>query len=61
MCLCVRLPTLQGNECGYGPTHDAMAAMLRAKDPSRPVHYEVLDCVCVCVCVCENVCILLSR
>ncbi|KAF5831794.1 glycosyl hydrolases family 2, TIM barrel domain-containing protein [Dunaliella salina] len=36
---CVTLWSL-GNECGYGPAHDAMAAMLRAKDPSRPVQYE---------------------
>ena len=30
-----------GNESGYGPAHDAMAAMLRSVDPSRPIHYEV--------------------
>ncbi|GFH14899.1 Bgal_small_N domain-containing protein, partial [Haematococcus lacustris] len=30
-----------GNESGHGPTHDALAAYLRAKDPSRPIHYEV--------------------
>lgn len=29
-----------GNEAGYGPAHDALAALLRAKDPSRPVAYE---------------------
>ncbi|KAL6763467.1 glycosyl hydrolases family 2, TIM barrel domain-containing protein, partial [Haematococcus lacustris] len=29
-----------GNESGHGPTHDALAAYLRAKDPSRPIHYE---------------------
>lgn len=29
-----------GNESGYGPNHDAMAAWLRAFDPERPVHYE---------------------
>ncbi|KAL1520731.1 hypothetical protein AB1Y20_022299 [Prymnesium parvum] len=29
-----------GNEAGYGPTHDAMAAWCRAHEPSRPVQYE---------------------
>jgi beta-galactosidase len=29
-----------GNESGASPTHVAMAAWLRAFDPSRPVHYE---------------------
>ena len=29
-----------GNESGYGPVHDAMAAWARANDPSRPLHYE---------------------
>jgi beta-galactosidase len=29
-----------GNESGYGPNHDAMAAYLRARDSSRLVHYE---------------------
>ncbi|MFZ9683313.1 MAG: glycoside hydrolase family 2 TIM barrel-domain containing protein, partial [Cephaloticoccus sp.] len=29
-----------GNETGYGPHHDAMAAWVRHRDPSRPVHYE---------------------
>ena len=29
-----------GNESGYGPNHDAMAAWIRAVDPSRPLHYE---------------------
>jgi beta-galactosidase/beta-glucuronidase len=29
-----------GNESGYGPNHDAMAAWVRERDPSRPVHYE---------------------
>jgi beta-galactosidase len=29
-----------GNESGYGPHHDAMAAWTRRADPSRPVHYE---------------------
>ncbi|GBF99412.1 beta-D-galactosidase [Raphidocelis subcapitata] len=29
-----------GNEAGYGPAHDAMAAWLRRRDPTRPVHYE---------------------
>lgn len=30
-----------GNEAGYGPAHDALAAALRRLDPSRPIHYEV--------------------
>jgi beta-galactosidase len=29
-----------GNESGYGPSHDAMAAWIRRVDPSRPLHYE---------------------
>ena len=29
-----------GNEAGYGPSHDAMAAWMRRVDPSRPLHYE---------------------
>jgi beta-galactosidase len=29
-----------GNESGYGPIHDAMAAWTRHYDPSRIVHYE---------------------
>ncbi len=29
-----------GNESGYGPHHDALAAWLRSFDPTRPVHYE---------------------
>lgn len=29
-----------GNESGYGPNHDAMAAWMRATDPSRPIQYE---------------------
>lgn len=29
-----------GNESGYGPAHDAMAAWIRRVDPSRPLHYE---------------------
>lgn len=29
-----------GNESGYGPAHLAMAGYIRAKDPTRPVHYE---------------------
>ncbi len=28
-----------GNESGYGPNHDAMAEWIRARDPSRPIHY----------------------
>ena len=29
-----------GNESGYGPVHDAMAAWIRRVDPSRPIQYE---------------------
>ncbi|EIE18998.1 hypothetical protein COCSUDRAFT_20201 [Coccomyxa subellipsoidea C-169] len=29
-----------GNEAGYGPAHLAMAGYIRARDSSRPVHYE---------------------
>jgi beta-galactosidase len=29
-----------GNECGYGPIHDAARAHLRHFDPTRPVQYE---------------------
>ncbi len=29
-----------GNESGYGPNHDAMAAWIRHHDPTRPIHYE---------------------
>ncbi|MCZ7545528.1 MAG: DUF4981 domain-containing protein [Anaerolineae bacterium] len=29
-----------GNESGYGPNHDALAAWIHAHDPTRPVHYE---------------------
>lgn len=29
-----------GNESGYGPAHDAMAAWIRRVDPTRPLHYE---------------------
>jgi beta-galactosidase len=29
-----------GNESGYGPVHDAMAAWVRHYDPTRLVHYE---------------------
>lgn len=29
-----------GNESGYGPNHDAMAAWVRRNDPTRPIHYE---------------------
>ncbi len=29
-----------GNEAGYGKNHDAMAAWIRAHDPTRPIHYE---------------------
>jgi len=36
---CVILWSL-GNECGYGPNHDAMAGWIRGYDSSRPLHYE---------------------
>ena len=36
---CVILWSL-GNESGYGPNHDAAAAWVRARDSSRPLHYE---------------------
>jgi len=29
-----------GNESGYGPNHDLLAAWIRAFDSSRPLHYE---------------------
>ncbi|HEX7432787.1 MAG TPA: glycoside hydrolase family 2 TIM barrel-domain containing protein [Anaerolineaceae bacterium] len=29
-----------GNESGYGPNHDAMAAWMRKMDPTRLIHYE---------------------
>ena len=29
-----------GNESGYGTNHDAAAGWVRARDPSRPLHYE---------------------
>ncbi len=29
-----------GNEAGYGENQDAMAAWIRAYDPTRPLHYE---------------------
>ena len=29
-----------GNESGYGPNHDAAAGWVRARDGSRPLHYE---------------------
>jgi beta-galactosidase len=29
-----------GNESGYGPNHDAAAGWIRARDRSRPLHYE---------------------
>jgi len=29
-----------GNESGYGQNHDAAAGWTRARDPSRPLHYE---------------------
>jgi beta-galactosidase len=29
-----------GNESGYGLNHDAAAAWVRRRDPSRPLHYE---------------------
>jgi beta-galactosidase len=36
---CVILWSL-GNESGYGANHDAAAGWVRARDPSRPLHYE---------------------
>ncbi len=36
---CVILWSL-GNESGYGVNHDALAAWIRATDPTRPLHYE---------------------
>lgn len=33
-----------GNESGYGPNHDALAGYIRARDPSRPLHYEGALC-----------------
>jgi len=32
-----------GNESGYGPNHEAMAALVREYDPTRPIHYEATD------------------
>ena len=29
-----------GNESGYGPNHDAVAAWIRANDPTRLIHYH---------------------
>ncbi len=29
-----------GNEAGYGPNFDAMAAWIHCEEPTRPVHYE---------------------
>jgi beta-galactosidase len=29
-----------GNESGFGVNHDALAALLRSMDPTRPLHYE---------------------
>jgi len=29
-----------GNESGFGSNHDALAALVRSMDPSRPLHYE---------------------
>jgi len=29
-----------GNESGFGANHDALAALVRSLDPSRPLHYE---------------------
>ncbi|MGA0785713.1 MAG: glycoside hydrolase family 2 TIM barrel-domain containing protein, partial [Ilumatobacteraceae bacterium] len=29
-----------GNESGFGTNHDALAALIRSLDPSRPLHYE---------------------
>ncbi|UCH36618.1 MAG: DUF4981 domain-containing protein [Armatimonadota bacterium] len=49
-----------GNEAGYGPNHDAMAAWIRGADPTRPIHYEramqspVVDIVSVMYPTVEN-------
>jgi len=32
-----------GNESGYGPNHEAMAAWVREYDPTRPIHYEATE------------------
>jgi beta-galactosidase len=32
-----------GNESGYGPNHEAMAAWIRLMDNTRPIHYESTD------------------
>ncbi|CAN5767383.1 hypothetical protein BH24ACT3_BH24ACT3_12320 [soil metagenome] len=32
-----------GNECGYGPAHDAASAWVHERDPTRPVHYHPAD------------------
>ncbi|NCV09917.1 MAG: beta-galatosidase, partial [Actinobacteria bacterium] len=29
-----------GNESGFGVNHDALAALMRSLDPTRPLHYE---------------------
>ena len=29
-----------GNESGFGTNHDALAALIRSLDPTRPLHYE---------------------
>jgi beta-galactosidase/beta-glucuronidase len=36
-----------GNESGYGPNHDAMAAAIRLRDTSRPIHYCETRTPCV--------------
>ena len=36
---CIMMWSL-GNECGYGPIHDAMSGWARAYDSTRLVHYE---------------------
>lgn len=38
-CRCVVAWSL-GNEAGYGPVHDSMAAYMRHRDRSRVIHYE---------------------
>jgi len=32
-----------GNESGYGPNLEKMAAWIRSVDPTRPIHYEATD------------------
>jgi beta-galactosidase/beta-glucuronidase len=41
-----------GNESGYGPNHDAMAAAIRRRDTSRPIHYCETRTACVDIVSC---------